>query len=197
MFNLEKYRRLILLALMLVMGCSSGGPSGPSFEDLITQGWQAFESKDFATAVSKFTDAKAKDPTKIEVYIGLGWSLFRQGNLNQADTEFAQGNTQAQATADLLAGWAFNLNAQKNFSLSNVRADQALALEPSWQFAHDPAISASDLHLLKAENYFLTGDFSKSLEEVKILNPAFEADLLTNAGLTALANEIERLKSQA
>ena len=85
-------------------------------------------------------------------------------------------------------------NAQKDYTRSNQRADDALALNSNWVFTYDSSLSAADLHVLKAENYFLLGEFAESLAEVQILNPNFSADVSTNAGQAALAQEIENLK---
>ncbi len=182
-------------AAILASGCGKSGPSGPSFEELIDQGWLAFAQKDYATAIQRFSDAQAMDAARIEPYEGLGWSYFLSGQLDQASVQFASGETQSEPTADLYAGWAFALNAMKNYSLSNVRADQALELDPQWSFSHGLPLDAEDLHILKAENYFVSGDFQKALEEVQAVDPGFSADLNSEAGLAALAQKIEFLRT--
>lgn len=175
--------------------CGSRGPSQPTYEDLIDMGWQAFAAREYDQAVLHFTDAKASNPARIDAYVGLGWSLMKLGRLDEASTEFATGSSESDATADLFAGWAFVLNALKNFSLSNVRADQALAADPAWEFTHGLPLSVRDLHVLKAANFFLLGDFARSLQAVQQVNAAFQADLNTSEGIAALAAEIERLQS--
>ncbi|MDQ7054675.1 MAG: hypothetical protein Q9P14_17970 [candidate division KSB1 bacterium] len=194
---MKKIQFFAMLALIIAFAsaCGKKGPTGPSFEDLIQEGWDAFAQKDYQTASQKFTDAKAMDAKKIDAYVGLGWSLFKLGQLDQASVEFAKGASESEPTADLYAGWAFTLNAMKQYSLSNVRADQALDLAPNWQFPYGLPLAARNLHVLKAENYFLIGDFQKALQEVQILNPAFTADVNTNDGLAALAQEIETLRA--
>ncbi len=94
----------------------------------------------------------------------------------------------------MFAGWAFVQNALKSYADSNTKASQALTQAPTWRFSHDSTLDASDLHILKAENYFLVGDFDNSLTEVKLLNPNFNADVSSSSGQADLAAEIERLK---
>ena len=179
--------------LSLLTACGSSGPAGPTFDELIDEGWSAFTQGDYQTAAGRFRDAIALDPEDAEASIGLGWSLFKLDNLNSASSEFATASGKMNTTADLFAGWAFVLNAQKNYSQSNQRADQALGLDASWSFTFGLALDSDDLHLLKAQNHFLLGEFSESLSAVQILNPNFSEDARTSEGRAALALEIERL----
>ncbi len=190
--NYIKYM-LFVGFIVIVMSCG-GGPTGPSYEVLITEGWSSFSQSEYQNASDSFADAKLKDPEEAEAYTGSGWSLLKLDNLTQATSEFSSGSTKTNASADLYAGWAFVLNARKNYAKSNTEAEQALTMEPSWSFSHGLSLSAADLHVLKAENFFLLGDFANSLDEVKILNPGFTADVSTQDGMAALAQEIERLQ---
>ncbi len=168
---------------------------GPTFAELAAEGWTLFEAGNYASAVSKFQEAKNKDRGQVEGYVGLGWSHFKNGNTSSAISEFSFGNSQSGADADLFGGWAFALNAAQEYVDSNTQVDRALADNASWAFSHDSNIGANDLTLLKAENHFLLGNFSESLSVVQQLNTAFDADVSTSDGQSALAAEIERLQS--
>ena len=109
-----------------------------------------------------------------------------------ASSEFAGASGKMNTTADLFAGGAFVLNAQKNYAQSNQKLDQALGIDASWNFAFGLALNANDLHLLKAQNHFLLGEFSESLSAVLVLNASFTGDVLTNEGRAALASATER-----
>lgn len=194
----------LLLIIFAVFGghvaCSSSGgdngPTGPSADELITEGWQAFENGDFQTAYDKFNGARQQDASLVEIYSGLGWSLLRLDNLAQAKTEFNVGTTKTDVPADLYAGGAFVLNALKDYRGSNLQADLAFSREQNWTFSHGTGLNADDLRVLKAQNHFLLTNFALSLSEVKKLNPSFTADVQTTAGLQMLAAEIERLRIQ-
>ena len=187
-------KSLFFLFAVFIAACGSDGPTGPSLEDLIQEGWTAFEQGDYDLASTKFTDAIAMSPVSAESYTGLGWSLFRLDNLGRAKSEFTAGSGKDNPSADLFAGWAFVQNALKSYADSNTKASQALTQAPTWRFSHDSTLDASDLHILKAENYFLIGDFDNSLTEVRLLNPNFNADVSSSGGQADLAAEIERLK---
>jgi len=185
------------LAITLAGGCSSDGESSGSgnYQDLVNQGWSSFMTGDYQGAINSFNEAKSANQDASEPYAGTGWSMLKLDQLNNAAGEFTTGSAKSAPSADLYAGWAFVLNAQKVYGNSNTRADLALGLTPNWSFSHGLPLSSDDLHVLKAENFFLLGDFSSSLGEVRVVNPAFQADVTTEQGQAELAIEIERLKS--
>lgn len=188
---------IIISFMFFLLACGGGGdngPTGPSLADLILEGWTAFEQGDYATASTKFTEAINKDQNSAEAFTGKAWSLFKLDNLSQARAEFSAGSLKSNPTADLFAGWAFVLNALKQYASSNQRAENALTQDPAWQFSHGLSLDSNDLHIVKAENFFLLGDFANSLMEIKLLNPGFDVDVNTSDGQSALAQEIERLK---
>ena len=186
------------IIFLFLTGCpSSEEPESPtqlSSQELISQGWTAFSQGQYQSAANSFSEAKSVNANEAEANTGLGWSLLKLDNIPQANTEFSSGSAKSNPSADLYAGWAFVLNAQKDYANSNTQAAQALAMDPNWSFAHGLPLDMDDLHVLKAEDYFLLGHFSASLAEVQILNPAFSADVTTSEGQSALAEEIERLK---
>lgn len=189
-----------LFALLFYMACSSGGGNGgtepeqPTVDELIAQGWAAFEAGNYQTAQQRFTEARQIDSSPVDIFVGLGWSLFRLDQLTQASNEFRAGSDRSDAPADLFAGYAFVLNALKRYTNSNTQADAALSRDANWSFSHGTGLNADDLRVLKAQNFFLLGEFASSLNEVKNLNPSFAADVRTAEGQQALAAEIERLK---
>ncbi|MFQ5824681.1 MAG: tetratricopeptide repeat protein [bacterium] len=185
---------LLFVGLIVIFITCGGGPTEPSYEELINDGWLAFSQSEYQNASDKFSEAKTKDPEEAVAYTGLGWSFLKLDNLIQANSEFSAGSAKNNASADLFAGWAFVLNARKNYTKSNTEANEALSLDPSWSFPYGLSLDVDDLHVLKAENYFLLGDFANSLTEVKILNPNFDVDITTREGQASLAKEIERLK---
>lgn len=167
-----------------------------TYEELIMQGWEAFEKGDYRAASGKFFEAKSLDINQAEAYNGMGWSYFKLDSLEKAVDEFGVCASQHDPSPDLHAGWAFTLNALKEYEKSNEHIAEALLLDADWVFAYGLSLSSGDLYLLRAENYFLLGKFAESLVEVQRLNSTFTANLATPAGIAALASEIERLKSE-
>jgi len=190
-------KAVLSLGMLLVLsGCSSStDPEVPDWSSLIEKGWSAFRQGQYQVAVETFSEAESTDPSRSEAYSGLGWSLFRLDRLSEASVEFRSGSGKDDPSADLSAGWAFVLNAQKDHSASNSQVIQALAADANWRFPHDTSLDTDDLHLLKAENHFLLGELAESLAEVQLLNATFSADITTSQGQSSLAAEIERLRS--
>ena len=189
-----------LLFLFLLTGCKKGSVTTTDIEfdveELIQLGWDAFQQGKYLEAKDKFERAWSQNPLELEVYNGLGWSYFKLDSLEQAARQFHICYCLFEPTADISAGWAFTLNAQKEYGNSNDKAAEALVLDSTWVFAYGLPLDAGDLHLLKAENYFLLGSFTLSLEAVKVLNPLFNADVNSDIGRSELAAEIERLKGE-
>lgn len=186
---------LISFGIMVASAaCGKKTPTQPDPSQIIAEGWQAFSQQDYQTAFDKFTEAISINALNPEGYTGLGWSLLELDRLSESDIEFGKG-VDHDPGADLYAGWAFTLNGLKSYTKSNTEIDAALAKDSNWTFSHGLTLNSDDLTVLKAENYFLLGDFTDALTQVKALNPAFSADITNSDGQAALATEIERLKS--
>ena len=178
-------------------GCSSndgGGPIQKTADQLTAEGWTAYGVKNYQVASSRFTEALQVDGNFADAHNGAGWSNAKLNAMTAAVASFTTGLTKDPANLQMKTGLAFVYSVQKEYALSLQRANEVLAADPAWSFSRDLSISASDLHLLLAEDYFAEGDFSASLLQVRLLNPSFNANVNTTAGLAALSAEIERLR---
>jgi tetratricopeptide (TPR) repeat protein len=190
---MKKYVILIIL-LTFVSSCKEDATSpGQTSDELTGSGWSEYESGNYQNALSSFNKAIEKDTSFTEAYNGAGWANAKLSNLDDAYASFNNCLRYSSQHLDAKAGLAFVLNAQKHYSSAITRAIEVLTASPNWIFAHNSTIDASDLHLIIAESYFALANYSSSLSEVKKLNPAFNADITTQAGIAALASEIERL----
>ncbi|HDQ00208.1 MAG TPA: hypothetical protein ENN22_13645 [bacterium] len=188
---------LFSLLIFFIAGCDIDGGAGTdnfTAQELTEQGWTLFISKNYKSAANKFVEAFGKDPGYTEAYTGAGWAYARSLNLDKAVDSFSAGIALNTNLADAHAGLAFVYNAQKSYQNSIQSAQQALTINANWNFAHDQTLDYQDLHLLMAESYFALLDFNNSLAQVKLLNPAFDVDVTTYEGRSALAAEIERLR---
>lgn len=187
----------ILLSIFFLL-LSSCGPDpikdSTTYEDMVLEGWTSYSQNDYEIAIDWFKKANKKAPAVADPITGLAWTYMKMDSLSRADDYFASGALKQNVTADHFAGWSFLKNAQKDYAHSILYAEEALGIDPEWSFAYGVGINYKDIQLLMAQNYFLTGDYTNSLIKVKILNPAFEADIFDSAGQALLAIEIERLK---
>lgn len=183
-------KAVFCILVVSVVACSDSDS-----RNALDVGWSAFETGDYATALAALTEARDKQPDDPEIRSALGWTFMRLDMLAEAASEFETGASIANTPADLHAGRAFVLNAQKNYAASNASVTQALSLQPAWAFSHEPGLDHEDLAIMKAENHFVLGEFQDALTTVQTVNSSFIADVATDAGRGQLAAEIERLRS--
>ena len=192
---MKKINLILLNASMIwMMSCGAADEADTTYQEFIDQGWSFFSQAQYDSALSKFTAARDYNIQPAEAYTGRGWCYMKLDNLSSAAGEFTTATGGLDPTAELYAGWAFTLNAQKQYTQSNTQASEALLQSPNWIFPYGLNLDSDHLHLLKAENYFALGDYIGSLNEVKILSPSFNADVSTSDGQAALADEIEALR---
>ena len=183
--------------VLLMAGCDGDNGTTPgdfTAQELTEQGWEKFGTVDYERASEKFQKAIKMDANYVEAYSGAGWAEARLTNLVNAESYFSQCISLNSSYIDGLAGIAFVYNAQKNYQSAITSATNALTKSSTWAFLHDETLNYKDLHLLLAECYFALLNFSESLNQVKILNSTFTADISTYDGRAALAAEIERLR---
>ncbi len=181
---------------LLLAGCSSGsGPATKTAQELVNEGWQAYAAKNYASALSSFTQALQQDGGMVDAHNGAGWSNGKLNDLTAASAQFNAGLAGDTSNLQIKAGLAFVLNAQKNYASSILRARQVLQADSNWVFGRDLSVSAPDLHLLLSADYFATADFASSLAELQKIEPSFVVNVSTVIGRLALADEIERLRA--
>jgi len=200
MNHMTKYIFVLFLSAIFgfFSGCGkkNGGTDPPvvDIDQLLKDGWAAFESQDYSTALEAFDAVINEERDNTDAYNGLGWSFLLLDKLDDASTSFDAGGTKPGASADVFAGNAFTLNALKKYDRSIVEISKASTKAPDWSFIHKPGLDINDLQVLLAENYFLLGKFTESLSAILKLNSGFTADPETLDGQTSMAQEIERLK---
>jgi tetratricopeptide (TPR) repeat protein len=182
---------LVLFILSSLVGCG-GETSDP---DHVAKGWDAFTIGDLSKAYDQFSTAYLNDPEDSEAAHGFAWTLLKLDSLDRSLFFFDRADQLSVIQeADVLAGWSFALNAEKNYTESNAKAALALTADPNWEFTYGLGLNSVDLYLVQAENYFVLGNFTSSLAAVKSINASFSADITNATGRSQLAVEIERLR---
>jgi tetratricopeptide (TPR) repeat protein len=171
---------LILVALML--GCAREFSDNAdylteppeSFEDLMIQGWAAFESEHYATAIETFAAAAERKATLPEVYLGLGWSNIR--DLNLEDGRIYLGSAISFAFLDAEHGAGIALDAQAGLAgiaLMEGEYDQAIsyvsaiiATDPAYEFSHDTEINLNALKRIRMIAAYYQGAYADAFQEV-------------------------------
>ncbi|MEA3287628.1 MAG: hypothetical protein U9Q77_09685 [Candidatus Marinimicrobia bacterium] len=171
---------LVLSALMF--GCASEFSDNAdylteppeSFDDLMIQGWAAFESERYATAIETFSAAAERKATLPEVYLGLGWSNIR--DLNLENGRIYLGSAIAFAFLDEENGAGIELDAQAGLAgiaLIEGEYDHAIsyvstiiAADPDYEFGHDTEINLNALKRIRMLAAYYQGDYADAFQEV-------------------------------
>ncbi len=188
-----------------VLGCSKE-TTAPEPEltaaQLLSQGWTYFNAGSFSAALSNFQQAKAKDPSLVDAYNGIGWCQGILGYKNEALATFNSGLVRQAANNEMRAGLSF-VYASLDSCPAAVRNDSlVLASDSLWRFSHKYLLSADqvmdhrELNLLLAECYYQLGSFAASLQAVNKIDPLFTVvDVNTSEGQSELLMKIENLGS--
>lgn len=165
-----------MLAILLVVGCGSGGSRGtgpdvPSAESRLAEGWLRFEAGDLRGAESAFLEAESIDPRLAPAALGLGWTHLRRGSLTSAAAALDRAAALGLDDVDLHAARALVAR-----DLEPVRweqaleaADRVLRVAPEYRFVHDPAVDWRDLRIVAAHAAFALGAYARVSIEIVAL----------------------------
>ena len=182
----------ILLAIVLValmMSCSTefsdddflvGPPE--SFDDLMSQGWSAFETENYGIAVETFAAAAERKATLPEVYLGLGWSNIRDLNLENGriylgsaiSFAFLDVENGAQIILDAQSGLAGIALAEGDYDSAIDYVDQVLSSQPAYVFSHDTRVDLDALKRIRMTAAYFQGDYADAFQEIVDLGIAMD-----------------------
>jgi hypothetical protein len=182
----------VITTLLVIWGCEHSSedlPTGAPVDvpSLIVSGWENFENGDFTQAITDFTEATSRDAYAIEAYLGLGWSLLRDGQFLPASSNIFFVSTllnlgvvedpveylryQAESAA-CLAGVYQGLYPEDiatNAPLVIENVDEVLDLTPNFVFSHDSTVTSTSLIVAKADAYFVLSDFAHAFQTISVV----------------------------
>jgi tetratricopeptide (TPR) repeat protein len=159
----------LLIGILLVGSCGDDGPNKP-----VSPGaWGAFETGDYATAISGFHAMISADSMIADAYNGLGWTYAFDHQLDSAEYYLGLALDTDSALTDSWAAISAIRLARHDYDSAIAMADHALTLNPDWTFTHLSGIDYQDLHLIKAEACFAMGSsqYANALQSIKALDP--------------------------
>jgi len=196
--------------ILFCYGCGGGNGVGPEeirkredkLRDQIPIGWQAYNQGDWQGSIDFFTDIleqadavegielSARNQIKAEAQNGIGWSFFRQQELEGAATAFNISTRLDRRNADVWVGWAGVSLAQEDYSQVLQFAIQALEVDPEYNsgirldpigrlLGHDQ-FDKRQVRILLAEAYFHLGRYS-AIDRPDPNNAAAQVRLLRNS----------------
>jgi tetratricopeptide (TPR) repeat protein len=194
---------VVCIIVLFVLGCkktddtiTSDTTASPESDavTLTSQGWQAFEGKDYSKAITLFRQALTYNNLYVDSYNGLGWAYGRLDSLEKAKQNFDIALGLDHTFIDSYAGRSFVSLAlekyQEAITAVSVVEQQGTKF---YVFRHDSNISINDLMLVKAECYFKLGEYSSAQSIIDILDPANQLDTAKASYIEDLALTIENL----
>jgi tetratricopeptide (TPR) repeat protein len=185
---------IILSALIIafgISGCGEEEPEGPTAEEITNEGWALYTASDYAGALAKFDEAISEDSAYVDAHVGMGWSYGRMTQLADCISSFQAALAKDAQNADALAGIALAYLANDEYDQAITNANQVLAINPSYSFAHGN-VTSRNLRILLAESYYYKGDFENAQSQVDILNPGNGLNPADEDYLAGLLKEIEK-----
>ena len=179
-----------LMSFLLILAMSCGDPDKTA-DEAVSEGWDAFESGNLEQAIKGFDEAIELDNTTIEAYVGKAFAYALLGSVNLAKQAAEDGLDINENNVDLLAALGLLDNALGNYTASNTSIDDALSQNSAWTFGRGLGLSAQDLHVTQAQNYFSLQNYSAALASMQEVNSNFNPDVNTTDGLALLLSEIE------
>lgn len=188
-------KNLWIIFILVVFSCENDTVENERlYEDVVKDAWVSFENKEYTKAITLFTNAYEKNREGVDALIGLGWSYMLDSKLEQAISKL---NLISGNHNEVMAALAYIHHFRGNYTQSNSSVDNLLTSKPDWSFKRGLNLNIKDLHVLQGQNYFLLGSYSESLKYIQKVDATFNADVLTFAGRSKLANKIEQLNSSA
>lgn len=188
---------IIAVLILLIMGCT-GKVSNDAFlaqppeyyNALLQDGWTSFEAGRYSQAVEEFSLAAEREATMPEVYLGLGWSSYRNNALENGRSYF--GSAIAFSFLDTTSGDSIVIESTAGLAGIALAAgeyedaisyvDEVLTGDPAFAFTHDATVNTDALKRIKAIASYYLGDFATAYQQV------LDLDLTVIGVIPVLAN---------
>jgi len=173
---------MILLGLLALAGCSSGGDDPPVTPDppdtaaeFTARAWGYFESENYDDALADFESALVLDGNYGEARAGSGWTnlmLVSSGSeISASLVSFDQALIAGENESYVLAGLAATQLASGNADLAPAinNAGSVLSSDPAFVFEHQISFDSKDLLLIRAFAYAVQGEFEDALAQADVI----------------------------
>ncbi len=175
--------------------------------ELTDDGWNLYKEGKYAEAISKFDQAKKRDPNYPDCYNGIGWTEFSLHNISRANENFNHALNLDSTLINVNVGSAITLfeNNQYIESLNSINraiTEDSTMFDMSglpgiaeFAFEHDPQVTSKEVRIFMALDYYYLGNFSECyLILKKYLNPQLLLNENSPAFIENLYRELEKLK---
>jgi tetratricopeptide (TPR) repeat protein len=204
---------LLLFSVLFLVACEETNkiiipdnitvtPGETKAEALTKTGWQEFEKGQFSKAAEAFRAAIAEDCYYSDAFNGMGWACTRLDSIEVARNNFTVAINSSQSTTDIFrdasAGRAFVNLVMEDYEEAIRDVNNALQIQTSYRynndyvFRHDTSIDEMDLLLVRAESYFLMGNYPECYSTLLLLDDTL---VVEQGNPEELAKAIEELRA--
>ena len=152
-----------LSLILIIAGCSGGitdVTTTGDYDSYIKSGWDEYNNNNYDLAKQDFENAKSKDDSKPEAYIGCGWTLLRLQKPYDAVVSFRDAFdyiTSVNDSVDALSGFSGAYLAAGEYTevLNIFKRYRIGTYDNAFPFRkHDFSINSDDLELVQAMAFY-------------------------------------------
>jgi len=209
--NVRRYALGILALAFALSACGGGTGLGPGeirkredkLKDRLTIDWNQYNQGQYEDSIEAFSQTlqqadviegveAVRNQVKAEAHSGIGWTLLRMQDLEDAAQSFGLATQLDRANADAWVGWAGAALAQGRYSDVVQYANQALEVDTDYNsgtrldsegrvLAHD-YVDERHVRLMLAEAYFQLGRYSpldrpdplNATAQLRLIRPSYK-----------------------
>lgn len=213
-----------LASLSIIIGLGFWGCASESSDDvpsaydsntgMLTEGWDAYATGDFATALERFQEVSVRDALNIEAYLGQGWSTLRLENFLDARTAFGVVLSLATNEGDNISmadAWAglFLLELQERYNLETnpdedpteddlidaaeealTAGEAVLSYNAAYSSTHDADFDYLEVHKALAQTYLYLHRYEEALKHTASYAGTSVTAFLNEGGFTVESAEV-------
>ncbi|MGQ9705960.1 MAG: tetratricopeptide repeat protein [bacterium] len=191
---------ILIASFLFIIACGKiDVPKEWSQEQWTEEGWRLWKLGEYEDAEDAFNSAIEKDDTYSDAYNGLGWTYLKMQMLSSSIDNFNTVKMLESGTIvayQALVGAAVSFFYTDDFENSISSAREVVDNDPNneFVFSRDESITAFDIHLLLAMNYFETIDMANCIKEINVMRKIVgETEDFTSNNWDDINKEIKRL----
>jgi len=181
-----KLLKTLLPALVLGLLLNACGDDDERYDELISDGWQAYSAADYDPALTTFLDAVREDGDRAEAWNGIAWTEIELYADEESDEDYLaaiEGNFLAAIDrshdwAPPLAGLALTRSRlEKRLSAIHFAGEALTLAGDDWTYSRIATVTARAMRKVRAWNFFLLEQFADARIEVEtVLDVTLDPD---------------------
>ncbi|MBL7961208.1 hypothetical protein JNL27_13325 [bacterium] len=166
-------KRNVLWFIMFTILWISGCPNDSKKDASLTQAKNVFKDGDYEAALVLYEDLIETEGSTARV--GAAWCYIRLNDYATANTYFSL--SADDSLMDGYAGWTFTAWAANSPQVAIERANFVLRKNAAYVLSLDSRVNANHLIWIQASSYFQLGNYTASVEKIKLLDASFNPNL--------------------